>query len=107
MKDAVKRRTTKKVYGLILNCMVSRAVHLELVEGYDMQNFLISFKRFVSIRGYPGYIHSDNGSQLVAANKELREMTKSWNFTKLCDFGTKHGIIWSFNQSAYAPFQNG
>ena len=34
-------------------------------------------------------------------------MTKSWNFTKLCDFGTKHGIIWSFNQSANAPFQNG
>ena len=87
--------------------MITRAIHLELVEGYDTQSFLISFKRFTSIRGYPGYIHSDNGSQLVAANKELREMTKKWDLSNLSDFGTKHGMIWSFNQSANAPFQNG
>ena len=107
VRDTVKRRTTKKVYGLILNCMVTRAMHLELVEGYDLQSFLISFTGFTAVRGYPGYIHSDNGSQLVAANKELQEMTKKWELSKLSDFGTKHGMIWSFNPSANAPFQNG
>ena len=107
VKDTVKRRTTKKVYGLICNCLLSRAIHLELVEGYDMSNFLLSFKRFISIRGYPGYVYSDNGSQLVAANKELREMTKNWNMSELGKFGSKQGMTWIFNRSANAPFQNG
>ena len=107
VKDTVKRRTTRKVYGIIFNCVVSRAVHLELVEGYDTQSFLVSFKRFISIRGFPGYVHSDNGSQLVAANKELREITKKWNLSEIFNYGVKQGLIWSFNKSANAPFQNG
>ena len=107
IRNTVKSRTTKKVYGLILNCMVTRAVHLELVEGYDTQSFLISFKRFISIRGYPGFVHSDNGTQLVAANKELRDMVKGWDKSQLVNFGSHQGMEWSFNKSANAPFQNG
>ena len=68
---------------------------------------MVSFKRFTSIRGFPGYIHSDNGSQLVAANKELREITKGWNLSEIFNYGVKQGLIWSFNKSANAPFQNG
>ena len=107
VKDTVKRRTTKKVYGLICTCMTSRAVHLELVEGYDMSNFLLSFRRFVSIRGFPRFVYSDNGSQLVAANKELREMTRNWDISEFSKFGSKQGMSWIFNKSANAPFQNG
>ena len=107
VKDTVKRRVTRKVYGVIFNCMVSRAVHLELVEGYDTQSFLISFKRFISIRGFPKFMHSDNGSQLVAANKELREMIKKWDLSEILNFGVNQGLTWSFNNSANAPFQNG
>ena len=103
----MKSRTTKKVYGLILNCMVTRAVHLELVEGYDTQSFLVSFKRFISIRGYPAFVHSDNGTQLVAANKELRDMVNGWDKSRLFTFGSQQGMEWSFNKSANAPFQNG
>ena len=107
IRNTVKRRTTKKVYGVILNCMVTRAVHLELVEGYDTQSFLVSFKRFISIRGYPSFVHSDNGSQLVAANKELRDMINEWDKSNLFKFGSDQGMKWSFNKSANAPFQNG
>ena len=107
IRNTIKKRTTKKVYGLILNCMVTRAVHLELVEGYDAQSFLVSFKRFVSIRGYPSRVHSDNGTQLVAANKELREIVDGWDKNKLFQYGFEQGMEWSFNKSANAPFQNG
>ena len=107
VKDTVKRRVTRKVYGVIFNCMVSRAIHLEIAEGYDTQSFLVCFKRFVSIRGFPRVIHSDNGTQLVAANKELQKMTKEWNLSEIFNFGTKQGLVWSFNKSADAPFQNG
>ena len=107
IRNTVKARTTKKVYGVIFNCMVTRAVHLELVEGYDTQSFLVSLKRFIAIRGYPALIHSDQGTQLVAANKELRDMVKVWDKNQLIKFGSHQGMEWSFNKSAEAPFQNG
>ena len=36
----------------------------------------MTLKRFVSVRGFPYMMHSDAGPQLVAANKELRDMVK-------------------------------
>ena len=107
VKDTVKRRTSKKVYGIIFNCMVSRAVYLDLAEGYDTESFLMTLRRFVSIRGFPKRMHSDGGTQLVAANKELRTMTKNWNMTQIAEFGNGFGMSWTFNKSADAPWENG
>ena len=53
--------------------MVSRAVHIEAIYGYDTNSFLIALSRFVSIQGWPQYIYSDPGSQLVKAERELKE----------------------------------
>ena len=71
IRDAVRRRVKGKGYGVIFTCLSTRAVHLELAESYDTDAFLGALRRFSSIRGYPATMHSDNGSQLVAANKEL------------------------------------
>ena len=81
----------------------SRAVYLDLAEGYDTENFLMTLRRFVSIRGFPKRMHSDGGTQLVAANKELRTMTKNWNMTQIAEFGNSFGMSWTFNKSADAP----
>ena len=107
IKDTVKRRTLGKAYGVIFNYLASRAVYIDLVEGYDTQSFLVTFRRFVSLRGYPGTIHSDRGTQLVAANKELREMINKWNISEIMNFGAKEELKWSFNRSADAPWQSG
>ena len=107
VKDTVKKRTKKKVYGVIFNCMVSRAVYLDLIEGYDTESFLVTLRRFVSIRGFPKRMHSDGGTQLVAANKELRTMTRSWNMKQIIEFGSSFGMNWTFNKSADAPWENG
>ncbi|XP_066941064.1 uncharacterized protein [Macrobrachium rosenbergii] len=107
VKDTVKRRTRKKVYGIIFNCMVSRAVYLDLAEGYDTENFLMTLRRFVCIRGFPKRMHSDGGTQLVAANKELRTMARNWNMTQISEFGSVFGMSWTFNKSADAPWENG
>lgn len=77
--DTVKRRVKRKVFGIIFNCMVTRAVHIDISEGYDTQNFLTVLKRFTCLRGFPKKLYSDNGTQLVSANKELREMVTQWN----------------------------
>ncbi|XP_068233668.1 uncharacterized protein [Palaemon carinicauda] len=102
IRDTVKRRTYGKAYGVIFNCLVSRAVYVDLAESYDTKGFLTVFQRFITIRGYPKTIHSDLGSQLVAACKELR-LDKS----KLQKYGASGGTTWIFNKSADAPWQNG
>lgn len=107
IRDTVKRRTRAKTYGVIFTCLASRAVHIDLVEGYDTQSFLSAFRRFVSIRGYPHTVHSDMGSQLMAASKEIRDMTGKWNLHEISNLGIQQGMMWSFNKSANAPWQNG
>lgn len=107
VKDTVKRRTKCKVYGVIFNCLVCRAVYIDLTEGYSTEDFLTTFKRFVALRGFPKMIHSDGGSQLVAANKELRQMMSTWNMSEILQFGSDQGMTWSFNKAADAPWQNG
>ena len=67
----------------------------------------MTLKRFVSVRGFPYMMHSDAGPQLVAANKELRDMVKQWDKNKLFNFGANEGIKWSFNKSDDSPWENG
>ena len=79
IRDTVKRRTKGKAYGVILNCMTTRAIYLDLIEGYSTQAFVDGFRRFISIRGCPSVIYSDCGSQLSSLNKELQDMSCAWD----------------------------
>lgn len=107
VKDAVKKRTTLKIYGIIFACMPSKAVHIDIAEGYSTDNFLNVFRRFISIRGFPKMVYSDRGSQLVKANKELTQAVGNLNFDKIMKFGRKEGMTWKFTKGADAPWQNG
>ena len=107
IKDTVKGRCRKKVFGVIINCLVTRASYIDLVEGYDADSFLTTLRRFVSIRGYPKTMYSDSGTQLKLANKELQAMAKEWNLNNVTEFGSNEGMTWSFTKSADAPWENG
>ena len=107
IKDTIKRRTKTKAYGVLFTCLASRASYIDLVEGYSTQDFLLALRRFVTLRGYPATIYSDAGSQLAAANKELRDMTKQWNLDQLTDAVSSHGATWKFTKSSDAPWENG
>ncbi|XP_068735648.1 uncharacterized protein [Montipora capricornis] len=106
IRDAVKKRTTSKAYGVIFNCIGTRAAYLDLAPEYNTESFLMVLRRFVSLRGYPSKIYSDNGAQLVAASQELKNVTKSWDWEKLKSFGVMEGFEWNFTP-ADAPWQNG
>ncbi|XP_066016122.1 uncharacterized protein [Pocillopora verrucosa] len=53
IRDAIKKRTTLKAYGVIFNCIGTRAVYLDLAPDYSTESFLMVLRRFVSLRGYP------------------------------------------------------
>ena len=92
IRDAVKKRTFGKAYGVILNCMVSRTVHVDISADYSTEKFIMVLRRFVSLRGYPKKLFSDNWTQLVAANEELQRVTKGWNWQELNEFGICEGM---------------
>ena len=108
IRDTVKRRTKSKAYGVLFNCMSSRAVYLDLIDGYSTKSFVDGFRRFISIRGCPKLVYSDCGSQLNSFNNELKTMMSELNLVEIQNCARKFGgeIKWTFT-SAHAQWQNG
>ena len=70
IKGEFNKRSSGKGYGVIFTCLLTRAVYIDIATDYSTDAFLLVFKRFASLRGYPRKVFSDRGSQLVAASKE-------------------------------------
>ncbi|XP_022836774.1 uncharacterized protein LOC111364150, partial [Spodoptera litura] len=64
---------TSKGYVALFVCMVTKAVHIELVSDLSSLSFLAALRRFSARRGTPKHIYSDNGTNFVGANKILQE----------------------------------
>ena len=75
----------EKFYILLFTCAVSRAVHLELVNSLSLTHFLLAFRRFVSRRGLPKTVFSDNAKTFKSASTELLKLYGSnspyWRFS--------------------------
>ncbi|XP_029163314.1 uncharacterized protein LOC114934768 [Nylanderia fulva] len=71
-----KRRNAKlhKAYISVFVCFSTRAVHLEIVTDLTSEAFLGAFKRFISRRGKPACVYSDNGTTFVGARKQIKEL---------------------------------
>ena len=63
-----------KAYIALFVCFVTKAVHLEIVSDLTTEAFLAALKRFVSRRGLPTEIHTDNGTNFVGAKNDLAEL---------------------------------
>ena len=105
-KVKISRNKTAKYYGVIFTCLNTKAVQLELAVDYSTMEFMQTLRRFFAIRGQPAMMLSDNGSQLVGAERELREMIRGWDVEQLKEFNAEKGMKWQFATPA-APHQNG
>ena len=63
-----------KAYLALFVCTSTKAVHLELVSDLTTIAFLAALRRFVSRRGCPTTIHSDNGTNFVGARNQLHQL---------------------------------
>jgi len=95
---------TAKRWVSLFTCMTTRAVHMELVSDMTTDCFLLAFRRFISRRGKPIKIVSDNGTNFVGAAKEL--FTSQADRNKLLKSMSNLSIEWSFNPPG-APWMGG
>lgn len=63
-----------KCYIAIFVCMVTKAIHIELVTGLSTEHFIMTLKRFIARRGNPTVIHSDNATNFQGAKNQLKEL---------------------------------
>ena len=92
----VKRgRVSVKRYGVIFTCLVSRAVHIEVAYSLDTDSCICAIRRFIARRGTVKIIYSDNGTNLVGAQRELKEELKRW--TREGFQNRLPSITWKFN----------
>lgn len=62
-----------KAYIAVFVCLTTRAVHLELASDMSALQFLKAFKRFISRRGIPSHMFSDNAGNFTNTDKEIQE----------------------------------
>jgi len=71
----------KKIYILLFTCVQIRAIHLEVTYSLNLVEFSQAFTRFVSRRGVPNEIRSDNAKTFHAAAQKLSLLYKiQWKF---------------------------
>ena len=90
------RRSLKR-WGVMFTCMTTRAVHIEMAETLTTDSFLLAFWRFVNVRGCPGVVYSDNGTNLVAGEKEIAEGLANFHQSTIGSKLARGGIEWHFS----------
>jgi hypothetical protein len=85
-----------KSYICLFTCASTRAVHLEATKGLDCNSFLMAFKRFVSRRGFPEVIFSDNAKTFKKAAKDLTYIWNILNDENSLSYFAYHKVTWKF-----------
>ncbi|XP_065196475.1 uncharacterized protein LOC135827967 [Sycon ciliatum] len=97
-------RAQCKRYMAVFTCTATRAVHLELVNDLTTDGFLNCLSRFVSRRGTPTDIISDNGTNFVGAVNELQQLVGEVNQQRVANKLSAIGVTWHFNPPAAPHF---
>lgn len=99
-----------KAYIAVFVCQCVKAVHLEVVSDLSSDAFLAALKRFVSRRGLPHKITSDNGTNFIGAKRKLtedqQELMSALKHSGVQDYAIQTGIEWNFTPPS-APHFNG
>ncbi|GJQ79779.1 hypothetical protein Trydic_g19269, partial [Trypoxylus dichotomus] len=101
IRDSMKRKYNLiKAYGAVFVCFATKAVHVELVGNLSTEAFLAALKRFVARRGSISNIYSDNGTQFIGANTELKKLLKQLQTQTQTEqvkaYMAHNGIRWHF-----------
>ena len=92
----VKQRSscTVKRYGAMFTCLASRAVHIEVTCSLGTDSFILVLRRLVAWRGNIRSIYSDNESNFIGAEQELKKAYPEMDDRKIQSFLLEQGGDW-------------
>ena len=86
-----------KRWGLVVRCLSSRAIHMEVLETVDSNAFICALRRFFALRGHTKLLRCDRGTNFVGAKTELDGAASELDEKKVEKFVTECGCKWEFN----------
>lgn len=99
---------SNSMYGVVLQrrstllffCFSAQAIHMDLVNDLATGAFLAVLKRFISRRGKPIKIYSDNATNFAGASAELKELKHVYlnknHINSVYNWCLEDGIEWKF-----------
>lgn len=104
--NLLRHSSTTKGYLCLFVCMSTKAVHLECVSELSTDAFFSAFDRFISRRGLPSDVYSDNGTNFVGAASQLRKLYEQFSGSQslICDYMSTRQINWHFNPPSAPNF---
>lgn len=81
--DDKRGRSTVKRYDVIFTCLAIGAVHLEAATSLDTDSFINTLRRLIARKGQVLEMHSNNGTNFVGAELELKKAIQQWNTSKI------------------------
>ncbi|XP_036346061.1 uncharacterized protein LOC118755326 [Rhagoletis pomonella] len=98
-KDTLKEvgRRREKRWGVIFTCLTVRAAHIELAENLSTDAFILCLRNFINRRGTPVRIRSDNGTNFIGAQKELKNAEQLFDIDRIQAEAANRYIDWKFN----------
>ena len=92
-----------KAYVCVFVSLSVKAVHLELVSDLTTEAFIACLRRFISRRGKPVVLWSDNGKNFVGARNEIDGLTEFLNSMKtqksVSEFCSTQNMQWNSYRS--------
>jgi hypothetical protein len=93
----IRSKKTTKAYICLFVCFSTKAIHLELLSDLTAANFLNGLKRFIARRGMVANIYSDNATNFVGAQRDLRDVFLADEFGNIVlRHLTEFNINWHF-----------
>ncbi|XP_055600480.1 uncharacterized protein LOC129749527 [Uranotaenia lowii] len=105
LKHPHRRASPTKAFVAVFVCFCTKAVHIELVFDLTTAKFVQALRRFVSRRGPPSDIYSDNGRNFLGAKNELKRLIRQSEYShKLEQECSDCKIRWHFNPPRASHF---
>ena len=106
LRNTRSNQPIAKRYRVIFTCFTVRAVHIELASDLTTYVFLLTLRRFIACSGKPKEVLSDNGSNFIGADRELREALDKLGQCKIYNDLSSQNIVWKFN-TPLSPWKGG
>ncbi|XP_053968959.1 uncharacterized protein LOC128870369 [Anastrepha ludens] len=97
-------RRREKRWGVLFTCLTLRAIHIEVAHSLNTSSCIMAIRNFISRRGYPREIFSDNGSNFKASEKIISESLKNIDLNGIASSFDR--VKWRFNPPS-APHMGG